>query len=651
MLARLSVRNMLRSLRDYSIYILTLTISFSLIYAYNLICQTPDIMNLSESMKGFSSVNVAMSVLIVFVVGWLINYIIRFMIQRRGREFSVYMLLGIKNRSIYRMFFIENILLCLASLLMAVLLGTLLYQILTLIIMKVFEVDYRPVLRFSLRALGLTAAYAFGMMLFSLISNRRKLRKMSIYDLMCAEKKSELQQVAKKSTGNVVGFIIFGIVGIVGLGFMHYITVHDSKVFYDAKMCTMPNILICILCVIVCIYGCYICISPAIVGVFLSGNRKYKGNRMIICRELAARMNTMRFTLGSLSMLIMLTFLTIQTGMLLKGFLDELYVSRAPFDVMVTSADAEEDFGAITAYLQSREGIRDQFLYNIYDNGAADIGGYMEREIRDSDWGTYMKYGDYVKLRRMLGYPEPVGGDGYIVHCINSVKEMMLKQEDTDIMIDGRTYSCLEINTEGFALDGMNGVYFVFVIPDEAAAGLGVNHTVMAISTIRETTEATSHDIERLLEIPEGDNIHERMSIRGALKADNSTAVIILYFATFYVALILACTVAAIMAVRLLGDFVKHRYHYRILYQLGMSEQRMDGMLLRQMFVHFATPLLLAIPISISLINSLAQIFNSYVSKGMMLGYMAGSLIGFGFIYALYFVLTYLCFVKAVSRS
>jgi putative ABC transport system permease protein len=597
-------------------------------------------------MKDFLKVNKLISIVIVFVIGWLINYIIRFMIKRRGNEFSIYMLLGLKSSSLYLMFFIENLLLCIISLVMGILFGTLLFMILSILIMKIFEVDYQLIFYFSFKALGLTVVYAAGMMLLSLLFNSRKIRKMSIYELMCSEKKNELQVVAKKSNGNIIWFAVFCSIGIFGLTFMHYITT------VKPELTTSKNLFVSILSIVIFIYGCYISLSPAVVRLFLNGNRKYKGNRMIIFRELAAKVNTMRFTMGNIAVLITLTFLAVQTGMLLKGFLDELFVSRAPFDVMVTDTNEENDFGEIVNYLESNEGIREKYKYNIYDVGTADVGGFFKREVMESDWGTYIKYSDYVILRKMLGYSKAVEIEGgYILHCVGMVKNEVSMQDNTDIFFSGKAYPLRGIYTEGFGLEGMNGVYFVIVIPDEIASDLRINHTVMAISTRKDTTEATRSRIEQLLEVTVGENIHERISVKGGLRADNCTAVIIVSFTMFYIGLIFTCVIAAIMAVQQLGDLGKSRYHYQRLSQFGMSEHRIDRLILHKMLIYFGIPLLLSIPVSISIFNSIGHIFNSYVNKQMMFDYMMGSLIGFGIIYFLYFALTYLSFIKGVRKS
>lgn len=135
MLVELSIRNMKRSLRDYSIYMLTLTISFTLIYAFHLICYSPDLMKLSESMEDFREVNKLLAIIIILVIGWLINYIIRYMIKQRGSGIQ-HLYVAWNEKQIYLLyFFIENLLLCLASFVMGIF-SAAWRQVLSILIMK-----------------------------------------------------------------------------------------------------------------------------------------------------------------------------------------------------------------------------------------------------------------------------------------------------------------------------------------------------------------------------------------------------------------------------------------------------------------------------------------------------------------------------------
>ena len=73
MLGKLAIRNAFRSIRDYRIYIITVTIAFALMYAFNMIVFSEDIMMLNRMMLTFAYMVVFISILVVFVIGWLVH--------------------------------------------------------------------------------------------------------------------------------------------------------------------------------------------------------------------------------------------------------------------------------------------------------------------------------------------------------------------------------------------------------------------------------------------------------------------------------------------------------------------------------------------------------------------------------------------------
>ena len=73
MLGKLAVRNTKRSIKDYLIYLITITISFSLILAFNLIASSDKVVELSTGMGSFKTVLTFINAVIVFVVCFLIT--------------------------------------------------------------------------------------------------------------------------------------------------------------------------------------------------------------------------------------------------------------------------------------------------------------------------------------------------------------------------------------------------------------------------------------------------------------------------------------------------------------------------------------------------------------------------------------------------
>ena len=111
MLNKLALRNVRRSFKDYLIYIITVTISFSLIFAFNLMSLSEDLQSLTKYIENFKYAIMFVSFIVIFVIGWLINYTMNFMFEKRSKEFGTYMLLGIEKKDINKMFFTENIIL------------------------------------------------------------------------------------------------------------------------------------------------------------------------------------------------------------------------------------------------------------------------------------------------------------------------------------------------------------------------------------------------------------------------------------------------------------------------------------------------------------------------------------------------------------
>ncbi len=96
MLSKLALRNAKRSMRDYAVYLLTVTISFSLMYAFNMVVFSKDIKNLNRMMDSLPIMIAFISLIVIAVIEWLVHYMNCFMLEKRSRELGTYMLLGIR---------------------------------------------------------------------------------------------------------------------------------------------------------------------------------------------------------------------------------------------------------------------------------------------------------------------------------------------------------------------------------------------------------------------------------------------------------------------------------------------------------------------------------------------------------------------------
>ena len=159
MLYRLAFRNAKRSMKDYLIYLITITMSFSLVFSFWLVSGSEAVMRLSRSMDSFRKVINFVDAVIIFVVCFLINYTTKFMLEKRSKEFGMYMLLGIHKKDITKMFLAENLMLGFFSLLLAIPLGFFMSQFLSIVIVGIFGLHDMIFIALRADAAGLLSVY------------------------------------------------------------------------------------------------------------------------------------------------------------------------------------------------------------------------------------------------------------------------------------------------------------------------------------------------------------------------------------------------------------------------------------------------------------------------------------------------------------
>ena len=91
---KLAIQNIRRSLRDYIIYFVTLTLTAALMYSFLALGFSSDVLAMAENMSMLTTGILLMSALVAFMSSFVIGYAIRFMLGRRKKEFATYELIG-----------------------------------------------------------------------------------------------------------------------------------------------------------------------------------------------------------------------------------------------------------------------------------------------------------------------------------------------------------------------------------------------------------------------------------------------------------------------------------------------------------------------------------------------------------------------------
>ena len=196
MLFKLSFENMKKSIKDYGIYFLTLVLGVAIFYMFNSLDSQQAMLEVSESTRSMIQLMISMlgmiSVFVAIILGLLIVYANNFLINRRKKEFGIYMTLGMGKRQISKIILLETIFVGIVSLVVGIVIGVVGSQFMSILVAKLFEADMSDyTFVFSKEACIKTCIYFAVMYLAVMIFNTFTISRYKLINLLNANKKNE----------------------------------------------------------------------------------------------------------------------------------------------------------------------------------------------------------------------------------------------------------------------------------------------------------------------------------------------------------------------------------------------------------------------------------------------------------------------------
>lgn len=674
MLNKLALRNVKRSFKDYLIYIITVTISFSLIFAFNLISFSDDLQELTKSMENFKYAIMFVSVIVIFVIGWLINYTMNFMFEKRSKEFGTYMLLGIEKKDINKMFLTENIILGLIASVISFFGGILISILLTSIVMNVFEMPYKISLSVNYISIILSFGYFVLIYIYALYRRNRQINKMKIYDMLYYEKTNEQTLLKQKGT-KIISFILSIIVGVVGVLFVDY----SCANFESNGFTVIIYLFIGIVLNMLSIYGITFTFSDFILNYVLKRNKlKYKNDNLFITRNFTSKVRTMGTTLGTLSLLTSMTFICMILAFVMKDAFENNVYQYTPYDIIVDTIYSEigdkDDFryklDDYREYIKKYYTIEEEFSYDLYvlGDGAVDEKDspiqYKIKELSNSKSyfqnDILIKLSDYNKLQELLGRTElSLNNNEYFIHGAKELKNGLngIKSENYKLNINGVSLNLKDVSYSNYSQGwGKNGTYFIIVVPDNIVNGLKVFNRFVIFDTKESTTEEfyemISNDLSKYKYQREyyTETINA-IRVKGDNLAQNRSTMTIFSFSFLYLSLIFIAVVGTILAIQTLSDGTKYKYRYSLLKKIGVDEDSISKTIRKQVSINFIFPIIYPIIIAIFSSVSINKLLGSATSMEYTHIYsFIYSLLIFSIVYFIYYLATYFRLKKDVEE-
>ena len=128
MLTKLSLRNAKRSIKDYLIYLITMSGVAALMFAFDTMIFSKDIAKMCKDASIMAIMIGLATVFVIIIVSWLIDYMVRFMLEKRSKEFGTYLILGMEQKKITQLYMKENLIMGAVSFVIGSVVGCFLEQ-------------------------------------------------------------------------------------------------------------------------------------------------------------------------------------------------------------------------------------------------------------------------------------------------------------------------------------------------------------------------------------------------------------------------------------------------------------------------------------------------------------------------------------------
>lgn len=338
MLCKLAWGNVRRAGRDYLVYLLTLTLGVTVFYAFNTVSMQVDIAGIDE--EGLAQVMGSMlgdlTYFLAGVMAFLMVYANNFIMKRRKKEFGLYQVLGMGRGRVATIMALETVIVSVVAFVAGIVLGVGLSQLMTFFTASLFKTQIANFhFFFSVHAFNLTLACMLVMFVLTLLLNLRAVRRTKLIELMGAERRNE----SIKTRNPWIAIAIFA-VGVVLVGVAYYRLLRDGfpLTATDSKLQEAMNQFgITTAMVTVGTFALFWGLSGMLIKLLQSLRGVYwRGLNMFTVRQLAAKVNTVCFSMGVIAMLLFLAITSVTCGMSIANVMNENLERYNPVDVSQT---------------------------------------------------------------------------------------------------------------------------------------------------------------------------------------------------------------------------------------------------------------------------------------------------------------------------
>ena len=688
MLFKLSIRNMKKSFKDYAIYFLTLVLGVAIFYMFNSIDSQQAMLEVSQSTRDIIKFMINMlgyiSVFVAVVLGLLIVYANNFLINRRKKEFGIYMTLGMGKRQISKIILMETILVGIISLIVGLIIGIFASQFMSILVAKMFEADMSKFqFVFSKDACIKTCIYFAVMYVAVMFFNTFTISRYKLINLLNATKKNESIKIKKP----VISILVF-LFGAGILGYAYWKVTGDVN-----SLTTADKILPPILMGIVGTISIFWALSGFVIQVAQKMKSTYlKDTNMFVLRQINNKINTTIISMSVICLMLFMTISILSVSLSLRNTMQRELADMTPVDLNLSkTANLPESYtnrqGKVINY--TKEQIEDSkiSIEETLKNNGLDMSvlkdvveipiytsndltwedffgedyGKVKAQFPKLDYGAaeaIVKISDYNKIAKLYGTEQyELKDDEYIVLCdydnMAEIRNQVLNEGGHKLTIAGKEYKSKYANCKNGYIE-MAASHIntgIILVPDNCPLTEDMKEKTVFVANYNVETDEEKEEIEKNFADNNNSILLQNLDNKG-IDLDGITKIVIIQssvgvasivtFIAIYLGIIFLIASAAILALKQLTESSDNKQRYLVLRKIGCDEKMINKALFSQIAIFFGLPLILAIIHSIFGIQFAMTIMAGLAKSEDLLPSIIATVIIIGIIYGAYFLATYL---------
>ena len=642
MLPKIALGNVRKSLRDFSVFFITLVFGVCVFYAFASINDQTAVIDLnelqSEAVTAVTRMLSGVSVFVAVILGFLVVYANRFLVRRRKREFGIYLTLGMGRAQVAAIMVVETLSVGVAALVAGLALGVLLSQVMMYVTANLFEATIPGfAFVFSPRAALSTLACFAAIFALSLLLNVREVSRYRLIDLINADKVSEKVKVRSLPLS-----VLLFVVSLVLMG-VAYRTLLDNGIMSDKFGLATALVSVGTALFFFSVSGFLLRFLQSRPGVYLRGLNAFT------LRQLNSRVNTAWVSITLVCAMLFVAICGVCTGLSVSRGLSDSIEKGSPYDAsmrgyprgavilglydddsytMEPDEEAVADGFDMEAAMRRRVSDWDQIVstsaqVNQYmpsgDEGgvsqqwAYDTTSFQADALLDEVLGAndsrfgFVKLSQYNSLRSLLGEkPVELGQGECLVWSdfspLDGFWEAFVEQHPTFEAL-GTTLRPVGMAHETLYDTAAASVTGVIVVPDDVIpAGLAPSQTTLNVNYAGPASECEQRFQDACERVLGPSDSREAgawpasfMETRQAIADSTVGLTVVTTYLAIYIGVILLISCASVLAIQQLSAVADDASRYRVLAELGAEPAQIRRALMVQLGVYFVFPLVVAV--------------------------------------------------------